>query len=106
MQLLSTVTSTKPGGESAKHRAIAQKCDLKTTRELIVRRTEWNRAQCSLDREHLWKQVLTRKDLAPTMSNSDMLFISRQECRQYVPLLTSLYSEERESEIYNETEAL
>ena len=42
-RLLDTLTSTKPGDESAKHRAIAQKYDLKATRELIVRRTEWNR---------------------------------------------------------------
>jgi hypothetical protein len=106
MQLLNTLTSTEPGDESAKHRAIAQKYDLKTTRELVVRRTEWNRAQCCLDREQLWKQVLTRKDLAPSMNYNDIRFISRKELELYMPLLTSLYNEERESEINNETEAL
>jgi hypothetical protein len=105
-RLLDTLTSTKPGDESAKHRAIAQKYDLKATRELIVRRTEWNRAQCFQDREELWKQVLTRKDLAPSMNYNDIRFISRKELELYMPLLTSLYNEERESEINNETEAL
>jgi hypothetical protein len=106
MQLLNTLNWDEPGDESAKHRAIAQKYDLKTTRELVVRRTEWNRAQCSLDREQLWKQVLTRKDLAPSMNGNDIRFISRKELELYMPLLTSLYNEERESEINKETEAL
>ena len=106
MQLLNTLTSTELGDESAKHKAIAQKYDLKTTRELVVRRTEWNRAQCCLDREQLRKQVLTRKDLAPSMNYNDIRFISRKELELYMPLLTSLYNEERESEINNETEAL
>ena len=105
-RLLDTLTSTKPGDESAKHRAIAQKYDLKATRELIVRRTEWNRAQCFQDREELWKQVLTRKDLAPSMNGNDIRFISRIELEHYMPLLTSLYDEVRETAIYHETEAL
>ena len=106
MQLLDTLTSTEPGDESAKHRAIAQKYDLKTTRELVVRRVGWNRAQCSLERGHLWKQVLTRKDLVPSMNGNDIHFLSREELVLYMPQLTSLYNEERESEINKETEAL
>ena len=40
MHIKHTLTNIKPGGESAKHRALAQKYDLKTARELIVKRTE------------------------------------------------------------------
>jgi len=106
MQMLDTLISPEPGTESAKHRAIAQKYDLKTSRELVVQRVGWNRAQCSLDRGHLWKQVLTRKDLAPSMNGNDIHFLSREELVLYMPQLTSLYNEERESEINKETEAL
>ena len=106
MQLLSNIYATKPGLESAKHKEVAQRYDLKYTRELVVTRMEWQRAQCSLDREGLWKQILTRKDLAPTLTGDDIVFISREEYMKYKNLLVSLYSEERESELYNETETL